>query len=115
LDKLVQERIKQFPDELAYVRSASMLPPIVGSLASLGIITKGIIDKGQSTANDLNLYAWYALPLPAPIARTRSRPPNVPTELTRTTLSSLTLACLYADAKGRPSTGTPAQAMDVQH
>jgi len=35
-DKLVQERMKQFPDELAYVRSASMLAAIVESLASLG-------------------------------------------------------------------------------
>ena len=117
-DKLVQERMKQFPDELAYVRSASMLAAYRGEFGKSREITKGIIDKGQSTANDLNLYAWYALPLPAPIGQDAIEAAERANELTKNNSFAIlhTLACLYADAgKAARARELLLKAMDVQH
>ena len=66
-ERLVQTRIHEYPDELTYVRSSARLAAYRGQFPKSRDIIKGIIDKGQATENDLNLYAWYALLLPGPI------------------------------------------------
>lgn len=45
------------------------LLPIVDNFAKSREISKSIMDKGQSAADDLNSYAWNALLLPDPISQ----------------------------------------------
>ena len=98
-EKLVQARMSEHPDELAYVRSAARLAAYRGQFAKSREILKTIIDKGQATANDLNLYAWYALPLPGPIAQDAIDMAIRGTELDKNSFAiEHTLGCVYAQA-----------------
>jgi tetratricopeptide (TPR) repeat protein len=96
----VQVRISQFPDELEYVRSSARLSIYRGQYAQSREITKTIIDKGQATSNDLNLYAWYALFLPTPVAHDGIEIGQRANELTKNTNFGIlhTVACLDAQA-----------------
>jgi len=65
--RLAQARMQEHPEELDYVRSSAQLAAYRGQFEKSREIIKTLIDKGQATENDLNLYAWYALLLPSPI------------------------------------------------
>jgi tetratricopeptide (TPR) repeat protein len=103
-DKLVQVRMHQYPDELAYVRSSANLAAYRGDFAKSREIVKGIIDKGQSQESDLNLYAWDALYLPGPIDQDSLDVAQRANELTKNANFAIlhTLACLEAQA-GKPN------------
>ena len=117
-EKLVQIRIQEHPDELAYVRSSARLAAYRGQFGKSRDIIKGVIDKGQATENDLNLYAWYALLLPGPIEQDTIDQAQRANELTKSANFAIlhTLACLDAQA-GRTSQARDLllKAMDVQH
>ena len=97
-DGAVQARIRQYPDELEYVRSSARLSVYRGQFAQSREITKTIIDKGQATANDLNLYAWYALFLSTPLGHDGVEIGQRANELTKNANFDIlhTLACLDA-------------------
>ncbi len=103
-DKLVQARMHQYPDELAYVRSSANLAAYRGDFAKSREILKGIIDKGQSQESDLNSYAWNALYLPGPIDQDSLDVAERANELTKNANFAIlhTLACLEAQA-GKPN------------
>jgi len=98
-DKLVQARRVEHPDELAYIRSAARVASYRGEYAKAREIIKTIIDKGQASSEDLNLYAWFALELPTPIDQE-----SIDTGIRATDLSKNsfpiqhTLGCVYAQA-----------------
>ena len=103
-DKLVQARMHQFPDELAYVRSFANLAAYRGDFAKSREILKTIIDKGQAGESDLNSYAWEALYLPGPIDQDTLEMAERANELTKNANFAVlhTLACLEAQA-GKPN------------
>lgn len=108
-EKLVQARIQAHPDELAYVRSSARLAAYRGQFSKSREITKGIIDKGQATEQDLNLYAWYALLLPGPIEQETIDMAQRAKELSKNANFAVlhTLACVDAQA------GKTSQARDL--
>ena len=99
-DKLVQEKMRQYPDELAYTRSAASLEADRGQTEKSREILKGIIDKGKATEEDLNLYAWYALLLPNPITDETLDLAHRANDLGKNNDFNVlhTLACVYAQA-----------------
>lgn len=117
-DNLVQARIQEHPDELAYVRSSARLAAYRGEFGKSRKITKSIIDKGQATEEDLNTYAWYALLLPGPIDQETLDEAQRANELTKNVSFDMlhTLACLQAQA-GKPNQARELllKAMDAQH
>ncbi|MBI3474419.1 MAG: hypothetical protein HY010_01710 [Acidobacteria bacterium] len=117
-DKLVQEKRKKYPDELAYVRSAAELAVSRGQPEKSLEIAKSIIDKGKATATDLNLYAWYALFLPTPVNDETLQIAHRASELTQNNNFSIlhTVACAYAEA-GKPVVAREylLKAMDAAH
>lgn len=97
--KLVQEKMKQYPDEQAYTRSAAELEADRKQAEKSRAILKGIIDKGDATASDLNQYAWYALLVPAPITDKTLELAHRADELSKNNFNIIhTLACVYAQA-----------------
>jgi tetratricopeptide (TPR) repeat protein len=117
-ETLVQARIKEHPQELAYVRAASSLASARGDFRKSRAIIKAIIDKGQGTANDMNSYAWHALFLPGPIEEETIDVAVRANDLTNKSNFAIlhTLACVYAQA-GKPgqARGLLLKAMDAQH
>jgi tetratricopeptide (TPR) repeat protein/transglutaminase-like putative cysteine protease len=114
-EALIQARIKEHPDELAYVRDLSELAISRRQFDKARQIIKGIIDKGQGTANDMNLYAWYALFLPGPIDQETIDVALRATDQRKNSFAILhTLACVYAQA-GQPveARSTLLKAMDA--
>lgn len=99
-DKLVQEKMRQYPDELAYTRSAALLEADRGQMDKSREILKGVIDRGKSTEEDLNLYAWYALLLPNPITDETLDLAHRANDLGKNNNFNVlhTLACVYAQA-----------------
>ncbi len=99
-DKLTQEKMHQYPDELAYTRSAAVLEADRGQFEKSRLILKGIIDKGDATEDDLNLYAWYALLLPKPITDETLDVAHRANDLGKSSNFNVlhTLACVYAQA-----------------
>ena len=98
-DKLVQEKMKQYPDELDYTRSSAALELDRGNIEKSRAILKGIIDKGKATESDLNQYAWYALMLPQPITDETIEVANRANDLSKNNFSIIhTVACIYAQA-----------------
>lgn len=98
-DKLVQEKMKQYPDELAYTRSAAALEADRGNIEKSRTILKKIIDQGKATESDLNLYAWYALLRPEPIDDETIEIAHRADDLSKNNFSILhTVACVYAQA-----------------
>ncbi len=99
-DNLVREKIHQYPDELAYTRSAAALEADRGRTEKSREILKGIIDKGMATQEDLNLYAWYALLLPSPITDETLDVAHRANDLGKNSNFAVlhTLACVYAQA-----------------
>jgi len=108
-DKTVQSRIQQHPDEFAYVRSSARLAAFRGQYARSREIIKTIIDKGQATEEDMNLYAWYALLLPGPIEQDALDVAQRANDLTKNANFAIlhTLACVDAEA------GKTSQARDL--
>lgn len=117
-EKLTQARMQQYPDELAYVRSSSELAAYRGQFDKARQITKVLIDKGQATAIDLNLYAWYALLVSAPIDQDAIDVAVRANDLTKNANFAIlhTLACVYAQA-GKTSQARELllKAMDALH
>jgi tetratricopeptide (TPR) repeat protein len=117
-DRLVKARMQEQPDELAYVRSAAQLCAYRGQVGKSREIIKGLIDKGQATASDLNLYAWYALLLPSQIEQDTIDMGERANDLTKNASFAIvhTLACVYAQA-GRTSQARELllKAMDLLH
>lgn len=99
-DKLVQEKMGQYPDELAYTRSAAALEADRGQTEKSREILKGIIDRGQAAEDDLNLYAWYALLLPNPITDETLDMAHRANDLSKNNNFNVlhTLACVHAQA-----------------
>jgi tetratricopeptide (TPR) repeat protein len=117
-EKLVQSRIQEHPDELAYVRSSARLAIYRGQFAKSREIIKGIMDKGQATENDLNLYAWYALFLPGPIDPDAIAVAQRANDLSKNANFAIlhTLACVDAQAgKTSQSRDLLLKAMDASH
>ena len=66
-------------------------------------IVKAIIDKGEGTANDMNLYGWHALPLAGPISQETIDITVKANERAKNNWAVMhTLACVYA-AAGKPN------------
>jgi tetratricopeptide (TPR) repeat protein len=99
-EKLVLDRIQEYPDELAYLRSSAMLAAYRGQFEKSREIAKTIMNKGKATSYDLNLYAWYALALPDPIDQDTIDVAQRANDLTKNGNFSIlhTLACVYAQA-----------------
>jgi tetratricopeptide (TPR) repeat protein len=117
-ERLVQNRVQEHPDELAYVRSSARLAAYRGQFGRSRDIIKGIIDKGQATENDLNLYAWYALLLPGPIEQDTIDVAQRANDLTKNGNFAIlhTLACVDAQAgKTSQARDLLLKAMDVLH
>ena len=97
-DRLVQARIKAHSDEPAYLRSSAQLATYRGQFSKSREIIKTLIDQGQATENDLNLYAWYALFLPPPIAGETVDVAVRANDLSKNANFPIlhTLACVYA-------------------
>jgi len=108
-ETLVQTRLQQYPDELAYVRSSAKLAAYRGQFGESRNIISGIINKGQATESDLNLYAWYALLLPGPIDQNAIDVAQRATDLSKNANFAIlhTLACVDAQA------GKTGQARDL--
>jgi len=114
-DRLVKAGIDKQPDELAYSRSLAQLAAYRGEFEKSREITKGLIDKGQATASDLNLYAWYALLLPGPIEQDAIDTAVRANDLTKNANFGIlhTLGCVYAQAgKGSQARELLLKAMD---
>jgi tetratricopeptide (TPR) repeat protein len=116
--KLVEQRMQEYPDEIAYVRSAAQLGLYRGDIEKSRGITKAIIDKGKGNEQDMNLYAWYALFLPGPVATETLDMAHRASDLSKNSNFSIlhTLACVYAQA-GKPSQAREylLKAMDAAH
>jgi tetratricopeptide (TPR) repeat protein len=116
--QLVQEKMKNNPDELVYIRSAAELANYRGLIEKSREITRGIIDKGKANEQDFNLYAWHALFLPGPIDAETLDFAHRASDLTKNSNFSIlhTLACVYAQA-GKTSQARDylLKAMDVSH
>jgi len=99
-DNLVQEKMRQYPDELEYTRSAAALEANRGRTQKSREILKGIIDKGKATKDDLNLYAWSALLLSDPITDETLDVAHRANDLGKNNSFDVlhTLACVYAQA-----------------
>jgi tetratricopeptide (TPR) repeat protein len=99
-DNLVQGKMHQYPDELAYTRSAAALEADRGRTEKSREILRGIIDRGKATEEDLNLYAWYALLLPNPITDETLDMAHRANDLGKNSDFNVlhTLACVYAQA-----------------
>jgi len=117
-ERLVQARMREYPDELAYVRSSARLAAYRGQFGKSREIIKGIIDKGQASQDDQNLYAWFALLLPESIEEKTIEVAQRANELSKNSNFAIlhTLACIDAQA-GRTSQARDLllKAMDVQH
>jgi tetratricopeptide (TPR) repeat protein/transglutaminase-like putative cysteine protease len=114
----VASREKAYPDEVAYKRSAVFLASARGDSAGARTKTKAIMDTGKATANDLNLYAWYALFLPGPIDSESMDAAQRANELTSHGDFNIlhTLGCVYAQAgKTAEARETFLKAMEVAH
>jgi Tfp pilus assembly protein PilF len=100
-DKLVQERMAKHPDEADYTRSAAELATYRGDFAKARTLLKGLIDRSKATENDLNLYAWHALYLPAAIQQDSIEAAERANQLSKNADFSImhTLACVYARAE----------------
>lgn len=117
-DRLVQTRIQEYPDELAYVRSSARLAAYRGQFGRSRDIIKGIMDKGQATETDLNLYAWYALLLPGPIEQSAIDVAQRANDLSKNANFAIlhTLACVDAQAgKTSQARDLLLKAMDTLH
>jgi tetratricopeptide (TPR) repeat protein len=97
-DKIVQEKMRQYPDELAYTRSAALLEADRGQVEKSREILRGIIDKGRAAEEDLNQYAWFALLLPNAITDETLDLANRANDLGKSNNFNIlhTLACVYA-------------------
>lgn len=117
-EKLTQARIQKYPDELAYVRSSAELAVYREQFDKARQITKVLIDKGQATANDLNLYAWYGLLVAGSIDQDTIDMATRANDLTKNANFAIlhTLACVYAQA-GKTSQARELllRAMDALH
>jgi tetratricopeptide (TPR) repeat protein len=107
--------MKKYPDELAYNRSAAALEMNRENVEKARTILKAIIDKGKANESDLNLYAWYALLLPAPITDETIEIAHRGTDLSKNNFAIIhTLACVYAQAgKTSPARENLLKAMDA--
>ncbi len=102
---------------MTYVRSDARLAADRGQFAKSREILKTIIDKGQATGTDLNLYAWYALPHAAPIDQDTIDMALRANDLTKNSFAiEHTLGCVYAQA-GKTSGARELllKAMDAAH
>jgi len=116
-EKVVQSRRAEHPDEMAYIRSAARVASYRGQYAEAREIIKTIIDKGQANSEDLNLYAWYALELPAPIDQESIDTGIRATDLSKNSFAiQHTLGCIYAQAgKTKQARELLLKAMDDGH
>jgi tetratricopeptide (TPR) repeat protein len=117
-ERLANERIQRQPDETAYLRSSAQLAAYRGQFGKSREITKGIIDKGRATAEDLNLYAWYSLLVPGPIEQDAIDTALRANDLTKNDNFAIlhTLGCVYAQAgKGNQARELLLKAMDSLH
>ena len=117
-EKLVKSRIQAYPDELAYVRSSARLALYRSQFAKAREITKTIIDKGQGSDFDLNLFAWYALYVPGPVTQDSLDSAERASELTKNANFAImhTLACLDArSGKTSQARDLLLKAMEIQH
>jgi hypothetical protein len=108
-DKLVQDRMAKHRDELDYTRSASRLARYRGDFNKSRQLLKDLADHSKATENDLNLFAWDALFLPAEIGQDSVEAAERANQLSQNSNYSImhTLACLYAH------TGKAAQAREL--
>jgi tetratricopeptide (TPR) repeat protein len=117
-ENLVQGRLHQYPDEVAYVRSSAMLAAYRSEFAKSREILKGIIDSGQANAFDLNQYAWYSLLLPVPVEQSAIDMAQRANDLSKNADFSVlhTLACVDAQAgMTTQARDLLLKAMDVAH
>jgi tetratricopeptide (TPR) repeat protein len=116
-DKLVQARRAEHPDELAYIRSAARVASYRGQYPKAREIIKTIMDKGQASSEDLNLYAWFALELPTPVDQESIDTGIRATDLSKNSFAiQHTLGCVYAQAgKTKQARELLLKAMDDGH
>lgn len=97
-ERLVQARMEQHPDELAYVRSLATLAEYRGEFRKSREILKSLIDKSKATPSDLNQYSWEALMLPHGVDQAALDAAQRASELTNNSSFPIlhTLACLDA-------------------
>jgi tetratricopeptide (TPR) repeat protein len=117
-DRLVQARMQAHRDEPAYIRSSAQLAAYRGKFSKSREITKTLIDQGQATESDLNLYAWYALLLPSPIEAETIDVAVRANDLSKDANFAIlhTLACVYAqDGKTGQARELLLKAIDVLH
>jgi len=108
-DKLVQNRMAKHRDELDYTRSAAQLARYRGDFIKSRQLLKDLADHSKASQNDLNLFAWDALFLPAEIGQDSVEAAERANQLSQNSNYSImhTLACLYAH------TGKAAQAREL--
>ena len=108
-DKLVQDRMAKHRDELDYTRSAAQLARYRGDFIKSRQLLKDLADRSKASQNDLNLFAWDALFLPADIGQDSIEAAERANQLSQNSNYSImhTLACLYAH------TGKAAQAREL--
>ena len=105
-------------DEPAYLRSSAQLAAYHGQFSQSREIIKVLIDQGQATENDLNLYAWYALLLPPPIDAETIDTAVRANDLSKNADFAIlhTLACVYAqDGKTGQARELLLKAIDALH
>jgi Tfp pilus assembly protein PilF len=97
-EKLVNEQMSKHPDEYDYLRSASQLARYRGDYAKSRQLIKTLMDRAKATQGDLNLYAWDALFLPAPIEQDSVAAAERANQLSKNSEFSImhTLVCIYA-------------------
>jgi tetratricopeptide (TPR) repeat protein len=97
-ERLVNRRMREQSGDVAYIRSAAQLAASRQQFQKSREIIKGLIDKGQATANDLNLYAWYALLISPPIGQDTIDAALRATDMTNNANFAMlqTLGCVYA-------------------
>lgn len=117
-DKLLQAELQKHKDEPDYIRSAVSLAHYRGEFAKARELSKSLIDRGKSTSNDLNNYAWDALYVSTPVDQDAIDAAHRANELTKNANWGIlhTLACLYAAAgKTKEAREVLLKAMDEDH
>jgi len=99
-DKLAKDRMTKHRDELDYTRSAARLARYRGDFNKSRQLLKDLAERSKATQNDLNLFAWDALFLPAEIGQDSIEAAERANQLSQNSNYSImhTLVCLYAHA-----------------
>jgi tetratricopeptide (TPR) repeat protein len=117
-ENLVQARVREQPDEVAYVRSSAQLASYRGQYGKAREILRTLIDRGRAGAGDMNQYAWYALMVDGGVDQEAIDTVLQANDLTKNSNFAIlhTLACDYAQAgKGTQAREMLLKAMEASH